>query len=165
MADWSKIKFRGNVDDRRTRAPLYIGGVSLTGLVLYLIIGFLSGGEVQIDPRQLDQVLPESTKGTVVNPEYEGSDPYEEFASTVLGSTNEVWTRIFLDSDLTYNEPTLVLFRQATSSACGAATSAVGPHYCPIDGVIYLDETFFDELQARFGSQGGDVAEAYGYTH
>lgn len=61
--------------------------------------------------------------------------------------------------------PTLVLFRDSTQSACGGASSVVGPHYCPLDETIYLDETFFDELAARFGAQGGDVAEAYVIAH
>jgi predicted metalloprotease len=59
----------------------------------------------------------------------------------------------------------LVLFRTATNSACGTATSQIGPHYCPLDSTIYLDETFFDELTNRLGATGGDVAEAYVIAH
>jgi predicted metalloprotease len=76
-----------------------------------------------------------------------------------------MWTQVFKDSGKTYREPKLILFRGGTQSGCGIATSSVGPHYCPSDESIYLDETFFDELQSRFGAQGGDVAEAYVIAH
>jgi predicted metalloprotease len=97
--------------------------------------------------------------------DFEGQDDYEVFASTVLGSTNDTWNGIFSQNQQTYNEPVLVLFRSATQSGCGMATSRVGPHYCPYDGTIYLDETFFDELTTRLGAEGGDVAEAYVIAH
>lgn len=81
-----------------------------------------------------------------------------------LGQNNDMWAQIFAENNRSYT-PTLVLFRQATTSSCGTATSQVGPHYCPLDQTIYLDETFFDELRNRFGAQGGDVAEAYVISH
>lgn len=83
----------------------------------------------------------------------------------VLGSNNELWLRVFAQNNTSYSPPSLVLFRTATTSSCGSATSQVGPHYCTIDQTIYLDETFFDELRTRFGAQGGDVAEAYVIAH
>lgn len=97
--------------------------------------------------------------------EFQGEDDYEVFASTVLGSTDEVWDEIFTASGLDYAEPTLVLFRGLTRSACGGANAAVGPHYCPLDQTIYLDETFFDQLMTRLDATGGDVAEAYVIAH
>jgi len=97
--------------------------------------------------------------------EFQGVDEYEEFVATVLGSTDETWNAIFAQNNQSYDEPELVLFRGSTSSACGGAFDAVGPHYCPTNQTIYLDETFFDELQTRFGAQGGDVAEAYVIAH
>lgn len=97
--------------------------------------------------------------------DFEGADGYEVFASTVLGSTNDVWSKAFDQSNLSYNEPKLVLFRVGTESRCGGADSRVGPHYCPLDQTIYLDETFFDELNRRLGAEGGDVAEAYVIAH
>jgi predicted metalloprotease len=93
------------------------------------------------------------------------SDDYPKFASTVLGSANDVWTQVFAKNGKTYNPPKLVLFRSATQSGCGVATSDVGPHYCPNDATIYLDETFFDQLTSRFKAKGGDVAEAYVIAH
>ena len=87
------------------------------------------------------------------------------FASTVLGSADDMWNQLAIVNNFSYQNPTLVLFRQATRSGCGQATSAIGPHYCPADDTIYLDETFFDELTSRFGARGGDVAEAYVIAH
>jgi predicted metalloprotease len=148
------------------RPGVAIGGVGGIGLVLVLLFTLFSG-----ESANLDQVLEQLEGGgtpqqQVVQPEqFEGEDEYEIFASTVLGSTDELWTDIFVASDLTYVEPTLVLFRAATQSSCGGATSAVGPHYCPLDETIYLDETFFDEMLTQLGATGGDVAEAYVIAH
>jgi predicted metalloprotease len=142
-----------------------IGGVGGLGLIVFLLISFL-GGESGDFGQVLDQFAPQQQTESGIQPEeFQGSDDYEVFVSTVLGSTDDLWHEIFTANDLTYAEPTLVLFRDATSSACGGAHSLVGPHYCPPDETIYLDETFFDELQNRFGAQGGDVAEAYVIAH
>jgi predicted metalloprotease len=111
---------------------------------------------------QESQALPQSGAQPE---ELAGEDDCEVFASTVLGSTDETRSAIFEASDLTYELPTLVLFRGSTQSMCGGASSAVGPHYCPPDKTIYLDETFFDELQARFSAEGGDIAEAHVIAH
>jgi predicted metalloprotease len=102
---------------------------------------------------------------TSTTSQYDGVDNYERFASSVLGSNDALWRSAFERSGKTYQAPKLVLFRDATSSACGGATSDVGPHYCNIDQTIYLDERFFDELTERFGARGGDVAEGYVIAH
>lgn len=164
MADWGKILSRGNVEDRRGFAPSAIGGISLTGLALLIIFNVLSGGEATDVLNQLDS-LPAQTTQQTNSQEFEGTDEYEVFVSTVLGSNNDMWSQVFAQRNETYNPPTLVLFRTATESSCGTATSQIGPHYCPLDNTIYLDETFFDELQSRFGAKGGDVAEAYVIAH
>jgi predicted metalloprotease len=107
-----------------------------------------------------------STQTQTENPsQFEGADKYEVFASEVLGSNNDMWQEVFSKNNLTYSEPQMVLFREATQSGCGTATSQVGPHYCPLDETIYLDETFFDELKSVLGAKGGDVAEAYVMSH
>jgi predicted metalloprotease len=92
-------------------------------------------------------------------------DAYEEFAATVLGSANAYWSTTLAAEGATYEEPQLVLFRGSTQSACGGAAAVAGPHYCPLDERIYLDETFFAELAARFGADAGDVAQAYVIAH
>jgi predicted metalloprotease len=143
-----------------------IGGLGGVGVIVLVLITLLGGGGGGLDQilGQLEQAQAPADPG-VQPEEFQGEDDYEVFASTVLGSTNDTWEAIFRQSDLDYVEPTLVLFRSSTQSACGGATSAVGPHYCPLDEVIYIDETFFDDLVSRFGASGGDVAEAYVIAH
>lgn len=165
MAVWDRITSRGHVEDRRGFGPVAIGGLGLGGVALYLLANVLLGGE--IDPGVVLSQLEQSqvAQQNVDQGQFEGLDEYELFASTVLGSNNELWQEKFAENNQEYVPPKLVLFRTATTSACGTATSQVGPHYCPLDQTIYLDETFFDELTQRFGAQGGDVAEAYVIAH
>jgi len=140
-------------------------GVGGLGIIIALLVMFLGGGEGIDDVLGQLQVAPAPADSGAQPEEFRGEDDYEVFASTVLGSTNDTWRAIFSANGLAYSEPTLVLFRDLTASACGGADSAVGPHYCPLDETIYLDETFFDELTGRFGAEGGDVAEAYVIAH
>ena len=165
MADWGKIISRGNVEDRRGGALAFGGGIGVVGVVATLLFSFLSGAPINVNDvlGQLQTAVPQHSLTTK---DFEGADSYETFASTVLGSNNEVWSGILnQQSDKPYTEPRLVLFRSATQSGCGVATAQVGPHYCPADQTIYIDETFFDELQNRFKAKGGDVAEAYVIAH
>lgn len=145
-------------------APVAIGGLSLTGLALMFLFNVLSGGDVGDVLSQLENI-PVETQTNISREEFAGQDSYEVFASTILGSNNDVWQSIFSQMNRSYTPPKLVLFRTATDSACGTASSQVGPHYCSLDQTIYLDETFFEELQNRFGAKGGDVAEAYVIAH
>jgi predicted metalloprotease len=148
------------------------GGIALTGvggLILFLAFAFLGGGTGEngsVLEQILGQVANQQTSQTSEQPaEFQGADQYETFTSKVLGSNNDTWQGIFAAQQRDYTSPKLVLFRQATQSACGYASSAVGPHYCPYDQTIYMDETFFDELQQRFGGSSGDVAQAYVISH
>ncbi len=160
MARWNKILSRGNVVDRRA-SSVGFGGLGLGGVAIVVVFTLLSGGNVSDLLPILSQVEVPSENSA----DFEGMDSYEVFASTVLGSNNDLWAATFAKDNESYIPPTLVLFRNATESGCGVATSDIGPHYCPIDQTIYLDETFFDELQSRFGAEGGDVAEAYVIAH
>jgi predicted metalloprotease len=168
MARWDRLSSRGNVEDRRGmgRGGMAIGGLGGIGVIVLVLITLLGGGGSGLDQviGQLEDAQAPQQPG-VQPEEFQGLDDYEVFASTVLGSTDDTWNAIFTASELAYVEPTLVLFRDVTTSGCGGANSAVGPHYCPLDETIYIDETFFDELVARFGAQGGDVAEAYVIAH
>lgn len=163
MADWSKILSRGNVEDRRGAGLALGGGLGVAGVVLTLLFNLLSGTPINVNDilGQL-QTTPQSSLTTQ---DFEGADDYETFTATVLGSTNDYWREVFRQNGRTYSEPRLALFRSATQSGCGVATSEVGPHYCPADSTIYIDETFFTELQQRFNAKGGDVAEAYVIAH
>jgi predicted metalloprotease len=165
MAKWDNISSRGSVQDRRgSRRMLAIGGggLSLSGLAILLLLNYLGGGDVT---DVLTQIAPQTANITENTAEFEGADEYEVFAATVLGSNNDVWVRIFNENNRTYEAPTLVLFRGLTESSCGNASSESGPHYCPVDETIYLDETFFDALQNYFGAGSADVAQAYVIAH
>lgn len=147
-----------------SRPGLAMGGVGGVGIVIVLLFALFGGGSGM--DQLMGQLQPQTQTQTGEQPpEFQGEDDYEVFVSTVLGSTDDYWNSVFSASGLDYQVPLLVLFRSATSSACGGAPSAVGPHYCPADETIYIDETFFDELMARFGATGGDVAEAYVIAH
>jgi uncharacterized protein len=98
------------------------------------------------------------------------SDRTGEFVAAVLGSTEVIWKDIFAQNGRTYEPPKLVMFSGATPSACGYAQSAMGPFYCPNDRKVYLDTTFFDDLERRFrgcdiGSKSCQFAQAYVITH
>jgi predicted metalloprotease len=87
-----------------------------------------------------------------------------DFAETVLADTEETWSAIFAENGASYQLPTLVLFRDAVASGCGQGSAAMGPFYCPRDGKLYLDLSFFEELDRRFGAPG-DFAQAYVIAH
>lgn len=165
MANWNKLGSRGNVEDRRSFGSAAIGGgLGVTGILIVLAVQLLGGDDVTdlVTQVQNSQVALQPASQTQ---EFDGQDSYEVFASTVLGSNNEMWSKIFADNNSVYTPPKLVLFRGSTQSSCGGASAEVGPHYCPPDQTIYLDETFFDELKSRFHAKGGDVAEAYVIAH
>lgn len=160
---WRDRRESTNIEDRRgmTGGRIAVGG-GLGGIVL-LIIAFLLGA----DPRQLLEQLPQTVPepGTAtsrqINPEEE---ELRKFSSVVLAETEDVWTEIFRNQGATYRKPTLVLFTDQVDSACGNASAAVGPFYCPGDEKLYLDLAFFRELQTRFRAPG-DFAQAYVIAH
>ena len=159
---WRDRRQSENVEDRRgmSRGKVAIGGGLSTILLVVLV---LFGG----DPRQLLEQLPQESPnaGTQtsrpVNPEEE---ELKKFASVVLAETEDVWNEIFSQLGGQYREPTLVLFTEQVSSACGFAGAAVGPFYCPGDQKLYLDLSFFRELEMRFRAPG-DFAGAYVVAH
>lgn len=138
------------------------GGLGIGGLVVVgvVIIGFVifSGGD-------LGSLFAESG-GTVASdePATDLRDEQAQFVATVLGETETIWGELFAAESLTYVEPTLVLFSGSTQSACGFASAASGPFYCPADERVYIDLSFYDELSRRFGAPG-DFAQAYVIAH
>ncbi|WP_445452299.1 KPN_02809 family neutral zinc metallopeptidase [Flavobacterium sp. 25HG05S-40] len=88
-----------------------------------------------------------------------------DFSESVFVYNNKTWTTIFEDNNMTYEEPGMVLFDDGVETACGSATSASGPFYCPGDKKVYMDLRFFEELKTRFGAEGGDFAIAYVIAH
>lgn len=159
MANWDRITRTGNVLDRRGTA---MGGLGIMGTIAVVGISLLFGVDPAALLGQLEQQgalqMPDTGEQAA---EFQGNDTYEDFSKRVLGSLDEYWETHMPE----YRPATLVLFRDRTSSSCGGAYSMIGPHYCPLDQNIYLDETFFEELESRFGATGGDVAEAYVIAH
>ncbi len=166
MANWWKIGKRWNVEDRRW-ISMSKGSLWVWGFVALLAIWYFAGPETAL---QVFNSVQESWiwQKQVASPDaakYEWNDSYEQFTATVLGSNDAFWWELLDQWSIPYQKPTLVLFRDYTSSWCGWASSAIGPHYCPTDRTIYLDETFFWELENRYGAKWGDVAEAYVLAH
>jgi uncharacterized protein len=149
-----------NIEDRRGMgATLPIGG-GIGGLVLVLLFSALTG------QNPLDLI----NSGTSGEPETVGTsgvredDPQGQFVARVLGDTEETWRQVFGERGEAYAPPILVLFTGATRSACGTGSAAMGPFYCPVDRKVYLDLSFFRDLDERFGAPG-DFAQAYVIAH
>jgi hypothetical protein len=133
-------------------------GVPITGgigLVVVLVIAALTG----VNPLQLI-----GGGGSGVESGPPADDPMRDFVSAVLGSTEETWGALFSASGQQYREPSLVIFSDLTSSACGTGQSAMGPFYCPIDQTVYIDLSFYEALRDRLGAPG-DFAQAYVIAH
>ena len=157
-----------------------IGGIILLVVVFFLLsrcgildLGGLTGGGGSLD----GGIMPQSEQTTQVNPSPtqnrttqsgEGrvstSDEMKSFVGVVLAETENVWNGIFQQEGRNYPEPRLVMFSDAVRSACGQASSASGPFYCPADSKVYLDTSFFQELERRFNA-AGDFAQAYVIAH
>ena len=174
--DWKNLPGSGNIEDRRGAGGggLPGGGVAVGGVgavIIALIAMFFgidpssilgggdSGGSVQqSDPQSRQRT--QSQNQTTTPP----ADTTGQFVEEILGSTNDVWTKVFQAAGKQYTEPTLVLYSGRTSGGCGTANSAVGPFYCPLDSKVYLDTNFFDEMKQQLGG-GGDFAYAYVIAH
>ncbi|NCT68302.1 MAG: neutral zinc metallopeptidase [Rhodanobacteraceae bacterium] len=138
-------------------------GLGLGGIVLVVIVGLLFGK----NPGEILQLLGDMAGdggAPVQQTRPAGNDGQTEFVRKVLGSTEDVWGRMFSAGGKQYPAPTLVLFHGGVESACGAASSAMGPFYCPGDRRVYLDLDFFEEMQRRFHA-AGDFARAYVIAH
>ena len=153
------------------RGGIGIGTLIILGLIGWalgidprLLIGgaeILSGGGQSQPPSYSDTARPDAAGGP--------SDQMKEFVSAVLGSTEVQWTELFAQANSRYELPSLVMFSGATSSACGFAQSAMGPFYCPLDRKVYLDTSFFEDMQRRFGAcdtaKACQFSEAYVIAH
>jgi len=159
---WLGGRESSNVEDRRGISGGHVAaGGGVIGLIIYLIYAFIGGGD---GGQQMPQ-LPGQTQAVPQTQEQKAADDQlAKFAKVVLADTEDVWTKLFSDQGKTYQDPTLVLFSDQVSSACGTASSAVGPFYCPGDQKLYLDLSFCQELRDRFKAPG-DFAVAYVIAH
>ena len=155
---WQGRRQSDNVEDRRgSKTPLAVGGGlgAIVMIVLYLIMGG--------DPNEvLQQTVQQPTTPSAKFSEREES--LAAFTKVVLADTEDVWDSFYQTMNERYEQPRLVLFSESVSSACGFASAASGPFYCPPDKKIYIDLSFFDELEQRFKVEG-EFAMAYVIAH
>ena len=174
--DWRGRRQSRNIDDRRGQPMRAAGGGG--GLLLLMrvlpwllrskggrmvlvvgVVAFFGARMLGIDLLQLGGPMPQQTASFSAE-----EQELAEFVSVVLADTEQTWQKIFAQSGKQYEEPVLVLFSQRVSSACGSASSAVGPFYCPADRKVYLDLSFFRDLDRQLGAPG-DFAQAYVVAH
>lgn len=152
---WLGRQGSGNVEDRRGMGGLAVGGG--IGGIIVVILGLLMG---QNPLEYLNNDNPKAYQGENST----AADEKAQFVSVVLKDTEDVWNTLFAQQGGEYQEPVLVLFSGAVNSGCGNASSATGPFYCPLDSKVYIDLSFYDQLQSRFGAPG-DFAMAYVIAH
>ena len=158
---WQGRRESSNVDDRRgiSGGGLAVGG-GVIGVIFILAKFLLGDGDIN----DLQQLIPQQQQQQMSVEQKAQDDQLAGFVKVVLADTEDVWTKIFQEQGRTYSAPTMVLFRDATTSACGTASKASGPFYCPGDQDLYIDLSFADELSQQFGASG-EFALAYVVAH
>lgn len=167
---WQGRRESDNVEDRRgqsssagSRSGLRLpisGKKGVIVLVVVVVAGYygvdltplLNGGEIS---------LPKQQHSTHINPK---DDELAKFTSVVLASTEDTWRQIFQQTGKRYQDPKLVIYRDATRTGCGMGQSVMGPFYCPADGSVYIDLSFYQDMKTTLGA-GGDFAQAYVVAH
>jgi predicted metalloprotease len=169
---WRSARQSTNVEDRRGMGGGGGGGrggmrLGLGGIAIVVVLGLLMGK----NPMEMLGLVAQMEQQAPAGQAYPGDatpapvdDEASQFVASILGETEDVWGAIFEASGETYQAPQLVLFSGQVNSACGGATAAVGPFYCPGDRKVYIDLSFFDQMRQRLGG-GGDFAEAYVIAH
>jgi predicted metalloprotease len=163
--DWEKGEESKNLEDRRRLGPrqLAIGG-GIGAVVLVLIAALLG-----VDPEKMKQLAGNAPGGGAAEREERPPTAQEErsrkFAATILGFTEKVWDKQFKKVGQRYEKPKMVLFTDRVDTGCGSAPSSVGPFYCPADRTVYLDPTFFDELEQKLGGSKAEFSQAYVIAH
>ncbi|MEZ4416509.1 MAG: neutral zinc metallopeptidase [Gemmatimonadota bacterium] len=163
MVQWEKRGRSRNLEDRRAQR-VSRAGVGIGGTVLLLILSFFFGPEVLqiLGPVVANSGGTQTSEGPLQTTAAE--EELVDFVSFLLDDMQGVWQQLLPSQGTAYRETSLVLFRDATPSACGMGQSAMGPFYCPQDEKVYLDLVFYDELARRFGAPG-DFAQAYVLAH
>lgn len=155
-----------NVEDRRGMRGGTKAGIGLGGIVIALLMAWLSGGDLT---SVLQNVVEQTATPAATQQQGEYKPTAEEqklekFSKQILAGTEDVWTELFRQKGWQYEAPTLVFFTDAVQSACGSATSQVGPFYCSGDQKLYIDLSFFQQMDQQMKA-GGDLAYAYVIAH
>jgi predicted metalloprotease len=164
--DWQKGEESQNLEDRRRIGPRTIAAGGIGTLVL-LLVGYFLG----INPQVLNQLVDNAQVGAGgqgqidQRPLTAEEERSREFASKILRFTEKVWEEQFRLAGKEYVPPHMVLFTDLVQTGCGNAPASVGPFYCPADRTVYLDPTFFDELQQKLGGSKADFSKAYVIAH
>lgn len=174
---WRGRRQSSNIEDRRGGGVTKVGGVSIIGLIIAFVLWQVFGISPETTMGVTQQIQTQTQSSA---PATETADMAEsrEFVATVLADTEDVWTPIFAQAGQRYQPPSLVLFSGTVQSACGSATSASGPFYCPADQKVYLDTQFFRDMRTQMNIGGeqnsteltrtdlaGDFAQAYVIAH
>ncbi|ETK05871.1 metalloprotease [Tannerella sp. oral taxon BU063 isolate Cell 6/7/9] len=157
-----------NVEDRRSGGGMSGGGkasLGIGGMIIVALLTWVMGG----NPLEVLQGGVGGGEADDASPQKEYVQSEEEaalfsFTKKVFASTEDVWTELFKAEGLEYTQPKMVIYRNSTRSGCGQASSSTGPFYCPADQTVYIDLSFFDEMERSLGA-GGDFAYAYVIAH
>lgn len=165
---WQGRRQSENIDDRRSAGPARVGLRGGLVVVVIAVIAVFLGADPR-DVLRIMQNLPAPQPQVQVDGDGRNAGPrpddeLAEFVSVVLADTEEVWTEQFARAGKTYRKPTLVLFRDQVRSACGFASAASGPFYCPADQQVYIDLAFYQDMKDKLGAPG-DFAQAYVIAH
>lgn len=160
LMKWTEDR-ANNVDDRRgTGASGLLVGGGLGTFIIAAIVYFLGGDPSAV----LNNGLENSTR-TEQRQLSSEEIQIREFVQMLSAENNQTWESIFTENGLEYREPKIVIFEDRTSSGCGAAQSAMGPFYCPADETVYMDMSFFNEMQQKFGARVTEFTIAYVLAH
>lgn len=158
---WQDGRGGGGIEDRRGMGAAGVGGLGVGGVVLALIGYFVFGVDPSTTLSAVGGAPTEQQEGVRGTP----ADEAGRFVDVVSTNVNDVWTAVFRQSGQTYRPPeSVVLYDQATGTGCGMGQSAMGPFYCPADRKVYLDLSFWQELETKYGA-GGEAARAYVIAH
>ena len=163
---WQDLRKSGNVEDQRggSGKAMALGGGGIVTLIV-IIIYALMGGDPNKLANQLPQGQPQGNASPAGQTQFSAEDQQlADFVSRVLGDTEDIWHKLFVQMNRDYREPKLVLFTDNVRSGCGFASAATGPFYCPEDEKVYIDLAFYRELKNRFHAPG-DFAQAYVIAH
>ncbi|NJY62708.1 metalloprotease [Salinimicrobium sp. CDJ15-81-2] len=159
---WRGRRKSSNVEDRRGSSTGKIAAGGGIIAIIFIAIQLFTGGDAGEILNQLQQQqVPAGEERELTAEEIELGD----YSAIVLADTEDVWNQLFQQGGSDYPEPGMVLFSNAVNTACGGASSAAGPFYCPADNKVYMDLKFFEELHTRFGAKEGDFAIAYVIAH